>query len=79
MTSAPNDSSLSSGQDTNQFWYKWGLNSRFFIQPSETLRAIWNPRFDSIFKHSILLEFGHIILYIYICNTVECEKLLHPL
>jgi len=46
MKSAPDNSFLSSNQDTNQFlvtktpisfWCKRGLNLRSFIQPSETL------------------------------------------
>ena len=41
MASTPDDSSLSSDQDTNQFWCKRGLNPRSLIQPSETL-----PEFD---------------------------------
>ena len=28
MASAPEDSFLSSDQDTNQFWCRWGLNSQ---------------------------------------------------
>ena len=37
MASAPDDSSLSSNQDMNQFWCKQGLNPMSFIQPSEIL------------------------------------------
>ena len=37
MASAPNNNSLSSDQIPIDFWYKRGLNPRFFIQPSETL------------------------------------------
>ena len=37
MTFAPNNSSLLSDQDINQFWCRRRLNPRFLIQPSETL------------------------------------------
>ena len=37
MAFAPDDSSLLSDQDTNQFWCRRGLNPRSLIQPSETL------------------------------------------
>ena len=38
MESVPDESSLSSDQDTNQFfWCRRGLNSRSLIQPSDTL------------------------------------------
>ena len=37
MASAPDNSSLLSDQDTNQFWFKRGLNLRSLIQLSETL------------------------------------------
>ena len=37
MASTPDNSSLLSDQDTNQFWCRRGLNPRSLIQPSETL------------------------------------------
>ena len=37
MASAPDNSSLLSDQDTNQFWCRRGLNPRSLIQPSEIL------------------------------------------
>ena len=37
MASAPDNSSLLSDQDTNQFWCRRGLNPRSLIQPLKTL------------------------------------------
>ena len=39
MASTPDNGSLISDQDTNQFWCRWGLNPRSLIQPSEILQV----------------------------------------
>ena len=37
MTSTLDESSLSSDQDNNRFWYRRGLNPKSLIQPLKTL------------------------------------------
>ena len=54
MTSSPDNNSLLSDQNTNQFWCRWGLNSRSLIQPSETLPVELTETHDYPFVLSLL-------------------------